>query len=405
MASLFLVVAVLLCAAKLLGNLSVRLGLPSVLGEILAGVLLSASALNLLGWPLAHGPGTLSAAQTEKILSGLAELGVLFLMFIAGLETDLEKMRKVGAAAFWSAMGGVLLPFLGGALLGRWTGYSWPVALFIGTLLTATSVSISAQTLMELKALTSKEGSCILGAAVIDDVLGVIVLSLVVATALPSDGGSGALGSLLETLALMTAYFVVSIAVGRRFFEPLLRWASGLRTTQAALAAALVVCLFYAWSAEAVGQVAAITGAYIAGTLFGRTTFREELARRTEVFAYSFFVPLFLAHVGLQTRLESLGGAMGFTAALLLVAVVGKIVGCGVGALALGFTPPESLRVGVGMISRGEVGLIIASYGLSRGIIDGTIFAEMVLMVLLTTLITPVGLKLVFPRASLEKTI
>ncbi|MFA6093630.1 MAG: cation:proton antiporter [Elusimicrobiota bacterium] len=397
MAAFFLVVAILLVSAKLMGHLSVRLGFPSVLGEILAGVLLSASCLDLLGWPLPQGSVIFSPEQLHGTLAALAELGVIFLMFIAGLETDLVQMRKVGLAATTSAAGGVILPFVGGALFAHWAGRSWPVSLFIGTLLTATSVSITAQSLLELRQLKSKEGSCILGAAVIDDVLGVLVLSLVAAATLDAGAGSGNWSSLWMTGLGMALYFMLAWSLGR-FFEPLLNKASGLRTTQAALAAALALCLIYSWSAEAFGHVAAITGAYIAGVLFGRTSFREELTRSTEVFAYSFFVPLFLAHVGLQTRFESLEGTALFTTVLLAIAILGKIVGCGAGALAAGFGAKESMRVGVGMMSRGEVGLIIASYGLARGIIDASVFAEMVLIVLVTTLLTPIGLKLVFPR-------
>ncbi|MBI5243966.1 MAG: cation:proton antiporter [Elusimicrobia bacterium] len=403
MAELFLVVAILLLAAKLLGALSVRLGFPSVLGEILAGVALSASFLNLLGWPFLHGPNALSPGMMESILRALSELGVLFLMFLAGLETDLEKMAKVGWAAFWAAAGGVAFPFFSGAVLGLWAGYGLPVSAFIGALLTATSVSITAQTLLELKQLQSKEGMAILGAAVIDDVMGVLALSLVVATVLKPEAGGAA--SILKTLALMTLYFAAAIGLGRRFFEPLLKKVSQARSTQITMTAALAVCLIYSWSAEAVGQVAGITGAYLAGVLFSRTSFREDLTERVGIFAYSFFVPIFLAHVGLQVRVESLGSAAAFTTLLLLIAILGKIVGCGLGAYAMRFTPAESLRVGVGMISRGEVGLIIASYGLSRGVIDETIFSQMALVVIVTTLVTPIGLRFVFPSKGLTKPI
>ena len=403
MAELFFVLALLLLSAKLLGALSVRLGFPSVLGEILAGVILSASSLNLLGWPFLHGPTALSPEKMGDVLRALSELGVLSLMYIAGLETDLGNMLQVGWAAGCSAVGGVVLPFLGGAALGLWGGYGWPTSLFIGALLTATSVSITAQTLMELKQLASKEGMTILGAAILDDVLGVLVLSLVVATTFgPAAGG---IGAIVKTLCLVVLYFASAIYLGRRFFEPLLKRISLARSTQITLAAAWSICLLYAWSAEAVGQVASITGAYLAGALLSRTSFREDLAKKTEVFAYSFFVPIFLANIGLQTRLESVRGAAAFTALLLFAAILGKILGCGLGAYAARFTPMESLRVGVGMISRGEVGLIIASYGLERGVIDEKIFSEIVMIVIATTLLTPIGLRFVFPSKGLAKAV
>ena len=406
MAQLFLIIAIVLLSAKLMGALTVRFGFPSVLGEILAGVLLSSSCFNLFGWPILGGEGALPTAAIEEVLRVLAELGVLFLMFIAGLETDMVKMRKVGNSAFWAAAGGVILPLVTGALIGHWAGYGWHVSVFIGTLLTATSVSITAQTLLELGQLQSKEGTTTLGAAVIDDVMGVLVLSIVVAFVLnPVGEGASAIGTVLTVLGMMTFFFVISILVGRVTFEPFLKLVSKIPSTQITLAAAVVICLVYSWSAELVGKVAAITGAYIAGVLFGQTSFRHELIERTQVFAYSFFVPIFLADVGLRTHVQSLGNSVPFTVALVILAIVTKIIGCGIGSLATGFSPLESLRVGVGMISRGEVGLIIASYGLSHGVIDEKIFAEMVLVVLITTLVTPIGLRVVFPGKKITKAI
>ncbi len=407
MPQLFLIIAIILFGAKSMGALTVRFGFPSVLGEILAGVLLSSSCFNLFGWPILGGEGALPVETVEQILRVLAELGVLFLMFIAGLETDMVKMRKVGNSAFWAAVGGVVLPLITGAWLGRWNGYSWPVSIFIGTLLTATSVSITAQTLLELGQLQSKEGTTTLGAAVIDDVMGVLVLSIVVAFVLNPVGGEGgsAIGTVLGVLGMMALYFMISIFIGRATFEPFLKLIANIPSTQIVLGAALVICLIYSWSAEVFGKVAAITGAYIAGVLFGQTKFQHELVERSQVFAYSFFVPIFLADVGLRTHVQSLGDSVPFAVILIVLAIVTKIIGCGLGSLATGFSSLESLRVGVGMVSRGEVGLIIASYGLSRGVIDEKIFAEMVLVVLITTLVTPIGLRVVFPGKKITKAI
>ena len=406
MPQLFLVIAIILISAKLMGSLTVRMGFPSVLGEMLAGVFLSASCLHLFQWPILHGEGALPLETMEEVLRILGELGVIFLMFIAGLETDMVKMRKVGNSAFWSAAGGVILPLIAGALLGHWVGYNWQESIFIGTLLTATSVSITAQTLLELGQLQSKEGTTTLGAAVIDDVMGVLALSIVVAFVLtPVGEGGNAIGTVLKVLGLMILFFVVSILLGRVAFELFLKWISKMPSTQIVLAGAVVVCLAYSYGAEVIGRVAAITGAYIAGVLFAQTSFRHELTERSQVFAYSFFVPLFLAGVGLRTHVQSLGNSIPFAVALILLAILTKIIGCGMSALATGFSPLESLRVGVGMVSRGEVGLVIASYGLSHNVIDEKIFAEMVLVVLVTTLAAPIGLRLVFPRKKLTKTV
>src|SRR4051794_11806549 len=286
---LLLLLALIVAAAKLSGAAANRIGQPAVFGEILAGLVLGPTVLDVMGWPMfatvaapLHGPmpGPLLGS-----LRDLAEIGVILLMFIAGLETDLVEMRSVGKVAFWSAFGGVVLPLIAGALTAVafglplfWTG------VFIGTILTATSVSISAQTLMELNVLRSREGSTILGAAVIDDVMGIILLSVVVAFARATGGVSGV--EIAWVVLRMVLFFGGAILLGR-YFERIAAWAERLAVSQGLLAVVLVVGLLYAWAAEFVGGAAAITGSYLAGVLFAETRFKSAIDQGIHPLTYS----------------------------------------------------------------------------------------------------------------------
>lgn len=417
---LLLLLTIIIFAAKAAGALSVRFGQPAVFGEILVGLLLGPTVVDVLHlWPFAG-----SAEALEHTIKDFSEIGVILLMFVAGLETDLEGMKRVGRVAFWAAAGGVVLPMLGGAIAARFFGFGWREAIFIGTVMTATSVSISAQTLMELKQLRSKEGSTILGAAVIDDVMGIIVLSFVIAfsavgaadaadAALPTViahslfGGSKAMEIAL-IFVLMTAFFAASIWFGHRFFDRLLKFANRVPASQALLAATVGVALLYALLAQYVGQVAAITGSYIAGVLFAQTSFKREIDEGIHPLTYSILVPVFFISIGLEANGRALLGnssQLWLMIVILIVAIAGKVLGCSVPALLCGFNRQESLRVGVGMISRGEVGLIVAGVGLASGIINQDVFSIMVIMVLVTTMVTPLLLRLVFPRCDEEKNV
>ena len=395
---LLLLLATVVVAAKLAGALANRIGQPSVFGEILAGLLLGPTVLNLLGLPVfAPAVGEGAGPDLLGVIHDIAELGVLLLMFVAGLETDVAELRRVGTVAFWAAFGGVVLPMAGGVITAVAFGFPlyWE-AIFIGTILTATSVSISAQTLLELGALRSREGATILGAAVIDDVMGIVVLSLVVAFARASGGGVDLAEIGLVSLRIV-AFFGVAVFAGR-WFTPVLRWASTLPVSQAVLSASLVLAFVYAWAAEYVGAVAAITGAYVAGLLIAQTPFKKQVDAGIHPLTYSMFVPVFFISIGLQANGRELGERAIFTLVLVLVAIVSKAIGCGVFARLFGFTTTESVRVGAGMISRGEVGLIVAGYGLAHGLIGRDVFSASVIMVLATTMVTPPLMRLVFPK-------
>jgi Na+:H+ antiporter len=376
---LLLSLAVILAGAKLAGALAVRLRQPAVLGELLAGLVFGPSLLNLLHQPFFSDPSGL----TEPTLLRLGELGVIFLMFAAGLETDLAGMRESGRPAAFAGVLGVLTP-IGLAVIALVPlTHEWITPIFMGIVLGATSVSISVQTLVELRKLRTPEGLALLGAAVVDDVL--VILALSVFAALLK--GSGDLG-----MALLRMLLTLAAAASLGYF--VLPWlaerASRLPVSKGLLSMVVVSALFFAWSAEYVGGVAAITGAFIAGVGMGRSHWREEIARDLEAFNYAFFVPLFLVSVGLSANVRTVAPAMWGVAALLIaVAVVSKLVGSGLGARLGGFTGRQSLRVGLGMISRGEVGLIVAGAGQSLGILTPESFTLIALVVITTTLITP----------------
>jgi Kef-type K+ transport system membrane component KefB len=384
-----------IASAKIAGALASRLHQPSVCGEILVGLVLGPTLLNVLAWPVFSAPAG-GGVPLLDLVRDLAQVGVLLLMFVAGLETDLVTMRHVGKVAFWSALGGVILPMIFGTLTAIAFGLPlyWQ-AIFVGAILTATSVSISAQTLLEIGALRTREGSTILGAAVIDDVMGIIMLTLVVALARASSGGVdwAVIGMVMLRVAI---YFGAAIAI-RPLLAPALRWASSLGVSQAALSAAVVIMFAYAWAAEYIGGVASITGAYLAGVLIAQTDFKKSIDAGIHPLTYSIFVPLFFISIGLQANARELGPRATFTTALIVVAIVAKAAGCALFGKLFGLSAKESLRVGIGMVPRGEVELIVVGYGLAIGIIGQEIFSAAVVMVLATTIVAPPLMRLVFP--------
>jgi Kef-type K+ transport system membrane component KefB len=404
---LLLLLAGIIVLAKLGGALSTRFGQPAVFGEILVGLILGPTVLNILGWPIfKDAPAHLIIGNNHPsllgIVSDLAEIGVILLMFVAGMETDLKEMKRVGKVAFWSAFGGVVLPLLGALIACHYYGFSWSASWFIGAILTATSVSISAQTLMELKALKSKEGSTILGAAVIDDVMGIIILSLVVAFAGAQSSSGFGVGGQPESVwwiaVKMSLFFFISIYFGHKFLGKITEKVVKIPASQVLMAFVVIIAFFYAWAAEYLGKVAAITGSYIAGVLFAQTKFKKQIDHGIHPITYSMFVPIFFISIGLKANGRELGNELGFLLLIIGIAILSKVIGCWLGARLTGFNQKESIRVGIGMISRGEVGLIVAGYGLAHRIIERDVFSVMVIMVLVTTMVTPLLLRLVFPK-------
>jgi Kef-type K+ transport system membrane component KefB len=389
---LVLALAVLIAAAKIGGLLALRLKQPAVLGELLVGLMLGPSLLDFLHLPFFTSP-TLQDSVFE-----VAELGVIFLMFVAGLEVKLPDLLAAGKVSTAVGVLGVVVPLLGGfALAWYWpNGYSWQKSLFIGILLTATSVSISAQTLLELGKLRSRVGLTLLGAAIVDDILVIIILSAFVALTASAGGGLGTIGVIIGVMLL---YFGVMAALGMRLLPWLIRRIVKLPISQPLLSVVIVLVLLAAWSAESLGGVASITGAFLMGIFLGRTPYHNRIEDGMQAMTYAFFVPIFFASIGLHANVFSLPGALAaFAAVLCLVAIVTKMIGCGLGALLGGMSRAESAQVGLGMISRGEVGLIVATVGIREAIISEDIFAVTVLMVLVTTIATPLLLRWAFSR-------
>jgi len=448
-----LVLAIIVVCAKYAGSFAVRIGQPAVFGQLLAGLILGPTVLNILGLPIfksaeveltSHLPYLADKPTVFIPIKLLAEVGVIFLMFIAGLETDLKQMMRVGKTAFWSAVGGVIGPLVFGSLTAfiflrsglKFTTYE---VIFIGTILTATSVSISAQTLMELRALRSREGTTIIGAAVIDDVLGLLLLSLVIAFKPKGVETGQSHGSLLDLIAslfagrglsessvgairiflalvLMIFFALLSYAIYRYLLKALLENMSRQRVAEALLGASVFFALIFAFMAEYIGNLAAITGSYLCGVMIAQTPFRHDVTEKMRTISYGFFVSVFFVSIGLEANAKTVFAPLAklnlmtreqalliiFALAIIFVAVATKILGCFVGAILTGFSRLEGYRVGVGMISRGEVGLIVASVGYSAGIIQLEVFSTMVLMVLISTLITPIWLRQIFPRRPIE---
>ena len=389
---LALSLAIIIVAAKAGGWLAGRLHMPAVLGELLVGVVLGPTVIDLL-----HASFLVDPKLLEHEIYDLAEIGVILLMLIAGLEVDLGEMRHAGRVAVLAGLFGVAVPLIMGALAVLPFGYRGGEAIFIGIILTATSVSISAQTLLELGVLRTREGIALLGAAVVDDVVVILLLSIFLALT----QASGGIGSVAVVIVRMILYLALAGVLGWFALPRLARWVDQQPISQGLTALAVVSALLFAWAAEVIGGLAPITGAFIAGVCLARSPLRHKLEAKVGTLAYGFFVPIFFVSIGLHTNAREMGSAgLLLLAVLFIVAVVSKILGSGLGARLGGYTNRESLRVGVGMVSRGEVGLIVATTGVVQGVIPEEVFSVVVILVLLTTLVTPLMLRAVFAPAA-----
>ena len=400
--ALFLALGIIIAASRIGGTISRRFGQPRVLGELIVGVILGPSLLDLLNAPVLHG------VDLHETITNLAELGVLLLMFIVGLEVNIKELAKVGKIAVIAGFSGAIAPVILGIPLVMLFGYSWQPALFAGVTLAATSVSISAQVLLELGFLRTKVGNALLATALIDDVLAILLVSLAVAISVGGAGEAASVdpGALLLIIVRMAAYIGGAFLIAWFVLPRLMNFLDGLpvvKQSYGIAAIALLAALLFGWSAEALGGVAAITGAFIAGVGFSRAKedVKHEIEEAASYIAYAFFVPIFFINVGLETDLSTFPlSALPFAGLMLIVALVSKLGGCGLGAKLGGFDNQQSLQLGVCMISRGEVGLIIASLGLSVGVFtpDQPLFASLFLVIVLTTVVTPIFVRQVFPK-------
>lgn len=379
----FLTFVLIIFMTKLFGHFAVRLGQPSVLGKLIAGIIL--------------GPAILNWVQPTDFIETIAQIGVILLMFIAGVETDLQQMKENWKAAFAVAIGGVILPLIGGYGLGEVFNFTQGESIFLGLLFCATSVSISVQTLKELNKLNSNEGTTILGAAVVDDVVVVILLAFVM-----SFLGAGSDVSLPLLVGKKVIFFVVIIAACVWLVPLLMKWFSKFKVTEVVLSMALIIAFGFSYFAEWLG-VAGIIGAFAAGLAIGQTPFRQEVEHKVEPLAYSIFVPVFFVSIGLNVNFDGLGSHIWFILLLTVVAILTKIIGGGIGAKLTGFNMSSSLIIGSGMISRGEVALILATTGLASGLLHPEYFTPVILVVIITTLVTPPLLKYTIKRDEKKK--
>jgi Kef-type K+ transport system membrane component KefB len=376
-----LAIVIVILAAKTGGYISNRLGQPSVLGELLAGLLMGPTVLDLL-----HSPIFAGAEHLGESITLMAELGVVLLMLLAGLELDLSELLRAGKVSAVAGAAGVIVPLGLGVGVAMLFEAGFAEALFVGLTLSATSVSISAQTLLELNVLRSRVGLALLGAAVFDDILVILILSI--SLVLVSDAGG--LATIALTILRMVGYLVGASILGFLVLPRLIAWVSRLHISQGKLAFVIIVCLLFSWAAEVLGGIAAITGAFMVGLFLGRTPFKEGIEEGISAMAYAFFVPIFFVNIGLEVNLRAISGSGWILAVVItVVAILSKIIGSGAGAKLAGFTNKESLQLGIGMVSRGEVGLIVAAFALSERLISQANFSIVVFMVIVATVVTP----------------
>jgi Na+:H+ antiporter len=334
----------------------------------------------------------------------MAEIGVLLLMFSAGLEIDLDGLSEIRNTAIAAGILGVVTPVVLAAPIALLFGYTLEKSIFAGLILAATSVSISAQVMLELKVLRSREGLALLGAAVVDDVLAILLISIFLAV---TPGASPESQSIPVVIVRLVGFLVVATGLGWFALPWLAKRIGRLAISSGALMVGVAAALLMGVAAEVFGGIAAITGAFIAGVCLSRVDhhLKEELDRGLHSLNYGFFVPLFFVSIGLQADLRLLDAAiLPFALVLTVIAVLSKVLGAGAGGLLTGFNRLSALRLGVGMVSRGEVGLIIAAIGIRSGIIQETMFAAIVLVVLVTTVLTPLLVRWSFGLAEPQLT-
>lgn len=380
--ALLLALVAVILATKLLGEGAQRIGQPAVLGELLAGVLLGGSVLGILD-------------PSDPVIHAFAEIGVLVLLFEIGLHTDLKSLVGVGSTALTVGLVGVILPFVLGYFAAVAFGLGAVPAIVCGAALTATSIGISARVLSDLGTLNTTEGQVVIGAAVLDDVVGLIILSIVSSIA---GGAAVTVFGVTRTTIVALGFIAVALFVGSLLIPPLFRLVERIKTSGSLGLIALAFAFALAWLADVSGS-AMIIGAFAAGLVLHGTPQRHEIETATTTIGY-FFVPIFFAAVGAQVDLRSLAdaNALAIGGALIVVGVVGKYAA---GYAPYWFTGSKSM-IGAAMIPRGEVGLIFAQMGLATGALDTQLFSAVTLMVMVTTFLAPVMLSRIVKRRAVQ---
>ena len=375
--------AIILVAAKLLGIVARKLGAPQVVGEIIAGLIVGPCMLNFVSY--------------DGFISGMAEIGVILLMFSAGLGTDLKELIKTGPVALLVAFAGVIVSVAGGAAgyLGFGFGdgdLAMLEAVFMGTILAATSVSITVQALKEMGHLKGRVATTILSAAIIDDVIGIVLLTVVIGFKSPDVQPA----SVCINIVL---FFVLAFILGFALYF-LFKWLDKLWPHSRRIPIfGLVLCFACAYCAEEFFGIADITGAYVAGIILCNIKDSQYIERKMDVSSYMIFGPVFFASIGLQTSFNDVNlSKLWFSIALVAVALLTKVIGCGGTAKLCKFNMPDSLKIGVGMMNRGEVGLIVAKKGLDTGLMAPQFFAPIIILIIVSSLATPILLKVVYKK-------
>ncbi|MDE7327381.1 MAG: cation:proton antiporter [Lachnospiraceae bacterium] len=388
--SVFRDLAIIILVAKAFGILARKCKAPQVVGEIIAGLIIGPS---ILGW-----------VDQTNFLVQMAEIGVILLMFSAGLETDIKELLRTGPIALLIACAGVFVPLIFGTLLymafygaAPWGSEEFYKAVFIGTILTATSVSITVESLREMGRLKGKVGTTILSAAIIDDVIGIIVLTVVVGFKSPdSNPGKVVLNTVL--------FFVMAVVAGYLFYFLFRKFDTLYPHTRRIPILGLAFCFAMSYIAEKYFGIADITGAYVAGIVLCSLRDSSYIAQKMDTNSYMLFGPVFFASIGLKTNIDNLDGSiLLFAAAFVVVGLIAKIIGCGLVARLCRFKGKDALKIGVGMMTRGEVALIVAQKGLSVGLMTPVYFTAVILLIIVSSILTPIVLKLLYAGEPLEE--
>ena len=384
--------ALILLSTKVLGLVSRKFYMPQVVGALLAGLIL--------------GPGVLDVISQTDFINKTAEVGVIVLMYCAGMETDVEELKKSGKASVVIALMGVVIPLAGGYAVAMFfnrpglieTEAACSVFLqniFIGVILTATSVSITVEALKELGKLKTRAGNAILGAAVIDDILGIIALTVITSLA-------DSYVKIWVVLLKVVGFFAAVIVAGFLFYQFFTRWSRrSERGMRRHVIVSFVFCLLMAYMAEEFFGVADITGAYLAGVIISLTIKKDYIMSRFDTLSFLYLSPIFFASIGIKAALPKMTSSVViFSVILTIVAILTKMAGCGLGAKLCRYDNDQALQIGVGMISRGEVALIVANKGEALGLMDQYLMGPIVIVVIITTIITPILLKPVFKKGN-----
>lgn len=377
--------AIIIVFAKVFGIIARYLKAPQVVGQIIAGLII--------------GPSILGLVEQSTFIVEMAEIGVLLLMFSAGLETNLRDLMKTGLKALAIACAGVFVPLVGGTLLYMAMYGAAPFgspefykAVFIGVIMTATSVSITVQTLRDMGKLKGEVGTTILSAAIIDDVIGIVVLTFVIGM---TDSSTNPSKVVINTIL----FFVLAIVVGCVIYFIFKKYDSSHPHTRRIPILGLALCFAMAYVAEVYFGIADITGAYVAGIILCSLNDSEYIAEKMDINSYMLFGPVFFASIGLKTDISGFSSSLVvFCIGFVLVALVTKIIGCGLMSRILGFKGFDALKIGVGMMTRGEVALIVAQKGLSAGLITSEYFTAVILLIIISSIITPIILKVLYAK-------